>query len=111
MIEIDTIQEIIATYQKYGWVLRRILVSGHISPATASALPGLYKVTVAKSDISAAWFSRPPANGSVAWEIRFLGETPFALIESLDEKSPDFESSLRAAETRLREAVASKQSA
>ncbi len=71
-------------------------------------LPG---VDVLDSMIDAAWFSRPPTGGGVAWEIRYLGGTPFAFVEHLDEDDPEFERSLRRVEARLCEMLAAKESA
>ncbi len=103
MIDLQAISEIIATYRKYGWVLRRILVNG--SEDAQLSLKGLAGIPIIRSDIDAAWFSRPPAEGPIAWEIRYLGNVPFALLENLDELDPDFERSLSWVETRLREAI------
>jgi len=109
MMDTGTIAEIIATYKKHGWVLRRVLLSA----AASAALDGkvVEGVSVMHSDVDAAWFSRPPAEGGVAWEIRYLGPTPFALVENIDENEPDFEERLRSVEARLAAAVASKKSA
>ena len=109
MMDTGTIAEIIATYKKHGWVLRRVLLSA----AASAALDGkvVEGVSVMPADVDAAWFSRPPAEGGVAWEIRYLGPTPFALVENIDENEPDFEERLRSVEARLAAAVASKKSA
>ena len=109
MTAAGTIAEIIATYKKHGWVLRRVLLSAAASAALDTQV--VAGVPVMPSDIDAAWFSRPPADGGVAWEIRYLGPTPFALVENIDENEPDFEERLRSVEARLAAAVASKKSA
>jgi hypothetical protein len=67
-----------------------------------------YNVPVHHSDIDAAWFSRPPKQGGVAWELRYLGEPAFALLENIDEADAYFEDSLKAVETRLKDAIAAK---
>lgn len=99
----SSIESILQTYKKYGWILRRIIVAKGYDPA-----PDDENVEVTDGSVNAAWFSRPPANGPVAWEIRYLGEPPFALLESLDETDPDFESRLKAVEERLAAAVLSR---
>ena len=109
MMDTGTIAEIIATYKKHGWVLRRVLLSAAASASLDSQV--VAGVPVMPSDIDAAWFSRPPAEGGVAWEIRYLGPTPFALVENMNENEPDFEERLRSVEARLAAAVASKKSA
>jgi len=65
-------------------------------------------VSVADAEIDAAWFSRPPTPGGVPWEIRYLGNLPFALVENIDENSPDFEARLRAVERRLTAVITAK---
>ena len=109
MISTDAIKEILATYKKHGWVLRRVLLSAAASAVLDSQV--VAGVPVMPSDLDAAWFSRPPAEGGVAWEIRYLGPTPFALVENIDENEPDFEERLTSVEARLAAAVASKKSA
>jgi hypothetical protein len=108
MIDLNSLPDIFSTYRKYGWIPRRILLNDDIDPDSISSLPGLSDVEISSSDISAAWFSRPAKDGPVAWEIRYLGDPPFALLESIDERSPDFEILLGEVEGRLREAVLKK---
>ena len=108
MIDKGALAEIIATYEKHGWVLRRVL----LSEETKRGL-GLYADTlhVTDSDIDAAWFSRPPKSGAIAWEIRYLGDPPYALLENIDENSPTFEDDLASLQGRLRDAVVARKSA
>ena len=104
MITADSINEIFATYRKYGWVPRRLLLTtatmhlGNVEP----------EIPAMVSNIDAAWFSRPPANGEIAWEIRYLGNTPFALLENLDETDAEFEQKLKNIEMRLKASVSAK---
>lgn len=97
--------DIFSLYLRHGWVLRRLL----LTPQTRLRLGDTpTNVPVTESDIDAAWFSRPPVEGVYAWEIRYLGPTPFAFVEHLDEAAPDFEPRLRGVEDRLRGVIASK---
>ena len=105
MIDIANADGIISTYTKYGWQLRRIVTSD------PSHELDKYGVPVYPSDIDAAWFSRPPAASGVPWEVRYLGEVPFSLIENLDESDEAFEEQLSGVEDRLRERIASKRAA
>ena len=90
-------------YEKHGWVLRRVL----LSPGSEKALAKLFSgIPTNRSNIDAAWFSRPPNSGPVSWEIRYLGDLPFALLESLDEDDADFELKLKAVEDQLIEKIA-----
>lgn len=108
MTDPAALKDILSTYRKYGWVLRRILVKDKSDADAISALSDPDDVEVSIEGVSAAWFSRPGKQGPVAWEIRYLGDPPFALLENLDERSPDFEGSLKALEDRLREAISQK---
>ena len=112
MIDAENIDEIIALYEKHGWVLRRVLLSAVLKARDGSGiLQFVDGVQVMDADIDAAWFSRPPKPGGVAWEIRHLSESPYALVENIDEFSPEFEAALRSVETRLRETTRKVKSA
>jgi hypothetical protein len=100
----ESVLETIATYKKYGWMLRRLLLSELSRNALRNKLGE--DVLVHDAEIDAAWFSRPPGTGPVAWELRYLGEMQYALVEHIDESAPDFENSLRDVELRLASAVA-----
>lgn len=112
MISAVEIGKSIAVYRKHGWVLRRLLLSAELKRRVIGDLSHLIDgVQVTDSDFDAAWFSRPPKPGGVAWEIRYLSEAPYALVEKMDENSIDFEETLRAVESRLRETVLIRKSA
>lgn len=102
-LTLASFRETVSTYRKYGWYLRRVLLTISSRKALADNIDRIARVT--DSDIDAAWFSRPPIDGPVAWELRYLGETHYALVEHLDENDPDFESRLAAVEQRLRAAL------
>ncbi len=108
MIDSTTITDILTTYKKYGWELRRVLLTTAVKEKIGDIFSG---ASVTDADIDAAWFSRPPQPGAIAWEIRHLSTAPYALLEHLDETGEDFEAALRAVETQLRDAVAKKQTA
>ena len=112
MIDAENIGEIIAIYDKHDWLLRRVLLSADTKARVAAELSQFIDdIQVIDSTIDAAWFSRDPIPGGVAWEIRHLSETPYALVENLDEFSPDFEESLRSVEARLKESIGKAKSA
>jgi len=112
MIDAATVCEIIATYEKHGWILRRVLLSDGSRNKLEGSCSDLFgQSPVAKSSIDAAWFSRPPKQGEVAWEIRHLGETPYALVEHVDENGPDLEVILSTVESRMAETVSLNKSA
>jgi hypothetical protein len=103
MISADEFRALVATYEKHGWQLRRVVLQDTSkAPAAAETTQGI---------VDAAWFSRPPKPGPNAWEIRYLGATQLAFVEHLDENSPDFEDELYRIEQRLADAVAAKRTA
>ena len=104
MISDAQFDELVSTYRRYEWLLRRVVVSPHGAPP-ASLTPD---VEIREGTVDAAWFSREPAEGEIAWEVRYLGPTQYALVEHLDEDAPDFEEKLRETEARLADAVAAK---
>src|SRR5919106_4369602 len=72
--------DIVGTYKKYGWTLKRLLMR----PETRRQL-GLEEVdsiSVEESDIDAIWFTRPSFGGRQAWELRLIAETQYALFET-----------------------------
>ena len=106
MIDKTLVTEIIETYRRYGWILRRVLITDQLKTALGDDPRAIFGgVPVIASDIDAAWFSRPPQDGSTAWEVRHLSSNPYALLEHIDESSADFEERLGAVETRLRAAA------
>ena len=112
MIDSRGIGEIIATYHKYGWILRRVLLSAALDKKLGKDKDSLFNdVAITDSVIDAAWFSRPPQEGGVAWEIRYLGGIPYALLENADENDPQFENILQGVEERLCESIALKEAA
>ena len=104
MTDPESIREIVGTYEKHGWVPRRFLFSSDL----AAKQPLVGDVPIHPSDIDAAWFSRPPKQGGVPWELRYLGEPAYALLENIDEAEEDFEDSLMAVQLRLKDAIAGK---
>jgi hypothetical protein len=112
MIDVGALCELVKTYEKHGWVLRRILLSAAsqkiLTSESGTSLKGMKVVT---SDVDAAWFSRPPQPGDTTWEIRYLGDIPYALLEKLDENDSEFEQQLAAVESRLRDGIAAKRKA
>ena len=106
MTDHESVRSIVDTYEKYGWVLRRILSSPDLPDRSWGSAFG--DIPWRPSDIDAAWFSRPPKPGGVAWELRYLGEPAFALLEQIDEDHPDFEDTLAGVEQRLKESLTGK---
>jgi hypothetical protein len=110
MNQIDRLAEIIKTYQRHGWQLRRVLLSPE-----SSALIGNHSETllagagVQESEFDAAWFARPSHGDREAWELRLVAETPYALFEvfAADESEEQREEVRRDLEARMRDYLAS----
>lgn len=110
MSRLKKFQEILAQYQKHGWRLARVLAR----PETLAEMRGaneadaavIYEsAAVKESDVDAMWFKRASAEGREAWELRLVGDTPYALFELFeqDEEEEDREDVRREMEARLRE--------
>ena len=108
MSALKLIEEIVATYQRHGWQLRRVL----LRPETRVALSApneVFKSTgLHDSEFDALWFARPSHGGREAWELRVIAEERYALFEAFetDESEEDREEARREMENRMREYAA-----
>ena len=105
----ELFKEIIATYQRHGWELKRVL----IKPATRNDLTeqaaGLFnEARSIDAEFDALWFARPSPAGREAWELRLLAEQPYALFEAFeaDETEEEREEARVEMEKQMREQVA-----
>lgn len=110
MAELEQLSEIVQTYARHGWQLRRALLTAETraSLAKEEAAPFLADADVRESEIDALWFSRASHDGREAWELRLVASTPYALFETFepDESEEDREDVLREMEARLRDYAA-----
>ncbi len=104
----DAVRNTIETYVRHGWILRRVLLSESAKHGSSGVFGD---IDVRSSTIDAAWFSRPPSQDETAWELRYLGDIPFALLEYVDENSPEFETALASVEAKMADTIAKKQQA
>lgn len=112
MISSDSLAETIATYTKHGWLLRRVLLSDDAKKVLTGQADDLFgDVEVRPSSLDAAWFSRSPKPGEIAWELRYLGDIAYALLEYVDEDSPEFETALADVESRMANSITKKHQA
>lgn len=111
MIDLGHARELIETYAKHGWMLRRVLLSEQARKQLKDGSAVFGGAAVVPSTVDAVWFSRPPKAGPVSWELRYLGDIPFALLAKVDEASADMEDELRDVEERLAAAIVAKRSA
>ena len=103
------IEEIVGTYSKHGWELRRVLLQPETRAAlqAETGLPPLSLATLEEATVDGLWFSRPSHEGREAWELRLLAENPFALFETFEqyETEEQREELRREMEARLRDYV------
>jgi hypothetical protein len=86
----DSVREILAQYERFGWQLERVLLNPKVKVSLGELAHELFDVdALVESDLDAAWFSRSNSNGRVAWELRSLGPTPFALVDSAEPNASD----------------------
>ena len=112
-------------YGKHGWRLARVLAraetldelrgstTGGETRAGEAAAATFEGVEVCESEVDAMWFTRAAQGGREAWELRLVGEPPYALFELFepDESEEDREDVRREMEARLREYAAPRDDA
>ena len=105
MDSLELMKDIIATYERHGWKLRRVLARpGTVS--LVSAASNLFRdVELCESDFDALWFARASHGKREAWELRLVSEQPYALFElfEVDEMEEDRAAARREMENRMRE--------
>ncbi|HEX8151095.1 MAG TPA: hypothetical protein VF591_28185, partial [Pyrinomonadaceae bacterium] len=113
MSRLKKFEEILAQYRRHGWRLARVLARpeslAEMRGAGEEGAAVIYEGAPADgSDVDAMWFTRPSAEGRVAWELRLVGDAPYALFELFepDEDEEDREDVRREMEARLREYAA-----
>lgn len=106
MNNVDLFQELLATYRKHGWELRRALLRPETRADLEPLLP--HAVAVKEATFDALWFSRPSHNDREAWELRLLAQTQYALFETFeaDETEEDRDDLRLEMEARLRDYLA-----
>lgn len=106
MSRLERITEILATYRKHGWRLKRALLRLETHAELVQSKREIFEdATVQESMVDALWFARPSHAGREAWELRLVAETPYALFETFeaDEAEEDREEVRREMEARLSE--------
>ena len=106
MNPLDRIKEILASYEKHGWRLRRVL----LRPETRAELTGASwsgDAGIEAGDFDALWFSRGSQQNREAWELRLVSATQYALFEIFEADEPEAarEEVRREMEARMREKV------
>jgi hypothetical protein len=106
MNQLERIREVIATYSKHGWQLKRVLLSPESSAEMAKQETSIFgDALTQEASVDALWFARSSHAGREAWELRLLSESPYALFETFeaDEEEEDREEVRLEMEARLRE--------
>jgi hypothetical protein len=105
MIHSEAVEAMVEQYQKFGWRLRRILLSvetfGPISQFIRERFPD---VSIEQHEINALWFSRANREAET-WELRRLTGPPFALVQVIEANTAESEREeiLRSIENRMSE--------
>lgn len=107
MGRLDQFQETLATYRKYGWRLARVMMRAETLAELRAANGDAQFETIAPREfpVDAMWFVRPSEGGREAWELRLVGDTPYALFELFepDEAEEDREDVRREMEAKMKE--------
>lgn len=105
MKTIELAQGIIATYERHGWKVARVLLTAATRRELGQTVPPIFKeAKLFDSNIDALWFARPSHAKREAWELRLIAEQPYALFEAFeaDESEDDREDARREMENRMR---------
>lgn len=109
MKTLELINEIIATYKRHGWKLRRVLLrSATRAEINQQGRELLKDARFVDAEFDALWFARPSHQNREAWELRLLAAQPFALFEAFepDETEAEREEARREMENLMREHAA-----
>ena len=98
-------KQIVATYEKHGWQLRRILTASPGQDQRQQIGEVFNAMPITAAEIDALWFARPSHAGREAWELRLVSEQSYALFEAFeaDENEEDREDARREMENKMRE--------
>lgn len=108
MRKADLFTDLVATYQRHGWVLKGALLQSETQAELShTQLASVDCARVKESTIDALWFSRPSHHKREAWELRLLAETQYALFETFeaDETEEQRDEMRLEMEARLRDYV------
>lgn len=103
----DALREILATYRKHGWQLRRVLLVPETRAEVFNDEIMFQGARIEDGSVDAVWFSRPSTNKQEAWELRLIAGTPYALFETFeaDEAEESRNEVRQEMEARMREST------
>jgi hypothetical protein len=98
-------KQIVATYQKHGWKLNRILAASPAADELLEIGAAFPAIPIAQTEIDALWFARSSHAGREAWELRLVAEQAYALFEAFeaDDEEEDREDARHEMENKMRE--------
>ncbi len=108
MPSLELCKEIIATYQRHGWKLKRVLLKPATRKDLAEQDQGLFnESSLSDAEFDALWFARPSHGSREVWELRLLAEHPYALFAAFesDETEEEREEARLEMEHQMREQV------
>ena len=106
MQTVELAHKIIATYERHGWSLRRVLLRPDTKRDIEPQAENVFgQAELRDSDFDALWFARASHAHRDAWELRLISEQPYALFEAFeaDEAEEDREEARQEMENRMRE--------
>ena len=105
---VELAQQIVATYEKHGWTLRRVLWRPSTGPERQQIAQTFSETSLIDAEVDALWFARTSHAGREAWELRLIAEQPYALFETFeaDEGEEDREDLRREMENKMRDYAA-----
>ncbi len=108
MSQINLARELLETYRKHGWELRRVLASPDHRAELQKVVVETQDVIFQDATINALWFSRPSHSDREAWELRLVSENPYALFQTFeaDETEELREDARMEMEAQMRERLA-----
>src|SRR5437660_240372 len=83
-MNLELAQQIVATYEKHGWTLRRVLWRPSAERERRQIAQTFPEASLIDSDIDALWFARASHAGREAWELRLIAEQKYALFVTLE---------------------------
>jgi hypothetical protein len=109
----ELFKEIIATYERHGWELKRVLLTPATRIDLEQPLAGLFNAaSFIEAEFDALWFARPSRAEREAWELRLVAEQPYALFQAFeaDETEEEREEARLEMEHQMREQVVPSES-
>src|SRR5205814_8717810 len=100
---VEVAQQIVATYEKHGWELRRVLLRPSAEDERQQLAQTFPESALINSEVDALWFARTSHAGREAWELRLIAEQSYALFETFeaDEAEEDREALRREMENKM----------